>query len=248
MSQVVLYPCIVTYMEQAAPGGNYGTLNRFNVGASGKTDSAMRALMRIDLNLIGAATIADTSKLELYDTGLGTAAGGETYYASLVLQTAWTEEGANWTFYDGANGWDGLGCGTEGTDWDKDFASVSPALGAQGWQEFTGATLQGLLQEIIDNRSGILDIIIHWRQADGTPYENADSFSHYDSDDSASPISDTRPKLTIDYANGDVPNIKRLPFTDPNKSYKPHAYWPCVKTIAGVAQANVKKLASISEH
>ena len=240
MSQVVLYPCIATWISEAVPGGNYGTSNRMNIGAGGKTEGAMRTLLRIDLQLIGAATIADTSKLELYDTGGGTDAGNMSYYAYNILQTGWTEEGATWTTYDGVNSWDGAGCSTIGTDYEITFQPFSFSLGAAGWQEWTGATFQSLLQEAIDNHGGVLDILMKW------DLENADNYSHYEAEKAGA--ASRQPKLTIDYADGDVPGIASIAGGYHQATPGLSAYWTCVKTIAGEPVAHIKSLAGVSQH
>jgi hypothetical protein len=246
MSQVILYPCVVTWMSESVPDGNLGTSNRMNIGAGGKTEAAMRTLLRIDLQLIGAATIADTSKLELYDTGGGTDTGGQNYYAYTVLQTAWTEEGATWNTYDGVNAWDAVGCSTNGVDYDSGFQVYSVSLGGVGWQTWdqtpdaSGRDLNDILQEAIDNHGGVLDILIRW------DVEVADNYSHYDSEESLAGT-DTRPKLTIDYSGGDVPNIAGISSLHHVK-HAPRIHWTCVKSIAGQPVADVKKLAGVSEH
>lgn len=246
MSQVILYPCIVTWINQGVPAANYGDSNRMNIGAGGKETTGHRALLRIDLQLIGAATITNTSKLELYDTGGGTDTGNQNYYAYTVLQTAWTEGGATWNTYDGVNAWDAAGCSTNGVDYDSNFQAYSLSLGGFGWQTWEQSPdasdnyLSYILQEAIDSHGGMLDMIIGWN------LENADNYSHYESDNTLA--ANVAPKLTIDYTGGDEPGIAAIAggyhVVIPGVS----AYWTCVKSIAGEPVAHVKSLAGVSQH
>lgn len=240
MSQVILYPCVTTYMNEAVPDGNYGIVNRFRIGSAAKSGGEYRVLLRIDLSLIGAATIADTSKLELYDTGMGNDAGGISYPMYLVLQTAWTEEGGTWNKYDGVNTWHTGGCSTDDVDYEAtDWVVNSVSLGGAGWQEWIGIApgtlFNELLQEIIDNRGGVADVTIRTNSVANATY------SDYESDEGTNNL---WPKLTIDYTGGNVPNIATVSSFYPPKPVS----WTCVKTIAGQPAADVKVLAGVSEH
>lgn len=247
MSQVIFYPCVCTYIASGAvQDANYGTSNRVRVGTVSKGDvnQNARTLIHIDLSVLGAITVQSTSKLELYDTGGGTGSPGQVFNIYRVVRTNWIEEGVTWNKYDGTNAWTTAGCSHDGND----YSSTTPAVSTHTlpnpysppyWASWTGAAFAGMVQDAIDNRSSQFHVIVRWAGE-----ESAEMYVEYESDDATSTM---RPKLTIDYTGGNVPNIASLDGKLHDSDLRTPAWWTCVKTVAGEPHADVKKLAGVSK-
>lgn len=187
MAQLVVDPiAICTFVHKGFPNMNSGSQTDVAVDDSQTSIFAIartrRGLMRADISSIAGETINSTSKLEVY---VSVAYGATAQTIHRITQGAWTEMGATWNKYDGINAW-----ATPGGDFSTPTVPyTSPS--ATGWFTITGADLAAFLQDALDNRAGIVDMLL---KCDTEPQGPAKGFL-FNSDDAAS----NKPKLTVDY-------------------------------------------------
>ncbi|MEX0678360.1 MAG: DNRLRE domain-containing protein [Pirellulales bacterium] len=131
---------------------NYGDDFALIVGTQnlGKdSQSLFRAILRFDLTSLITATIVDAT-LTL------TAAGGnitnETFSIHRLTQPDWTEFGATWNVYDLGRAWIFLGGDYDPTP----VQSVSHTF----IQNLVFNQIKPLVEDAIENRAGILDVLI----------------------------------------------------------------------------------------
>lgn len=183
-----------TYMEQLVPNTNYGSSTQIILGEqyTDKVSNNLNALLRTDISAIPAgATIAATSRLRLYVIS-HTGGAGKTLsvFGGRTLR-AWTENGATWNKYDGTNAWTSGGGEGYTTDFNDPLAVFTLPDVTATWFEWTGAGLAAFLQDALDTRAGIVQMVLFSYNA------LVDGYWVIASDDYATTT--LRPQLIVDY-------------------------------------------------
>jgi hypothetical protein len=165
---------------------NFGTDVLLQAGTAtvGKSTLHFRSLLRFDLASLppGSSIVDATLALAHANSNLSTSA---TFYASRLTQPAWTELGATWNKYNGASNWSAAG--GDFTTVDQDSCTISSST-----QDLTFPTLANLVVDAIQNRGGVLHLLVRGpEESSGTKLFGGNS------SDSASASS--RPKLTVNY-------------------------------------------------
>jgi hypothetical protein len=183
MSILTIQPSnIDTYLAQASPTTNYGTLAYIDVGAA--AGGIRRPILKFDFSALPDGAIISAATLSLYLYGLSNQAQGRTYWAYELTQTGWTETGATWNKYDGTNNWTAAG-GDYTTD---DGASFTmPADG--NWADWN---VLALCQHFQSTHSKVA----HFLLRDGT--ETGTKTGRFYSRDETTQTT-LRPKLVITY-------------------------------------------------
>jgi hypothetical protein len=188
--QIVLQPDAAEGIDtHISDGGNadsnFGNLTSLAIGTAqfGKFTNIYRMLMRFDLGTIpvGAAIVHAT--LTLFNAP-SSITGTPDFKAYRVTEPGWTEFGATWNQYDGANSWTAAG-GDYTTD-DHDTAPYDLESG-----ELVFDSLAALAADAIANRNGLLDLLFIGPEAGSSNYLQVYS------SDAADPAS--RPRLAVDY-------------------------------------------------
>ena len=151
----------------------------------------VRSLLDFDISAIPAgSTIQDTSKLELYVLSIYTNGSGTAQTGYRITQAAWTETGVTWNKYDGTNAWT-----TAGGDYSTPSVSYTGPT-TTGWFSISGSSFAAFLQDALDNRAGIVRLILRLDAEDGS----VRGFAASNDEDATNP-----PKLTVDSTTGGAP-------------------------------------------
>ncbi len=152
---------------------NYGAeetlLVGHDLGTGDKEDEPIdfRILFRMDLTSLVGQTITSATLKFTHVNVLDTPT--QTYNLYRLTQTGWTELGATWDKYDGSVNWS-----TEGGDFDPSpFATTIRGLGEN--LEFDATTL---VQDALENRSGILNCLIDSTTTDASTVVSFASAEH----------------------------------------------------------------------
>jgi len=174
------------YISSSSATTNFGTATTCSLGVSGKSSTLFtRVLIEFDISSIPAGTTITSANLSLYASAV--AASSENAAVRRVTQT-WTEASATWNTYDGVNPWPVNGTGGDFTTTDQKLFSLQVASDPDPHV----ISLTTLCQDALDNRSGILSVIL-MRRTEASP--NA-TWVFLSSDDGTAA---TRPKLEIVY-------------------------------------------------
>lgn len=176
MAQITFYPADVVWISN-----DYPTINNdgASTGAVGRLQLkepvgyyTWRTLLRTDISSIPVGSIiADTSKVRLYVTDMSGGVG----WAAVIYRClrAWVESQATWNVWSTGNNWTTPGAGGYGTDVYTPLVNfTSPTVGA--WFEVTGAEVAAFLQDALDNRSSIVNMLL--RKATDNDADNRFTF------------------------------------------------------------------------
>ncbi len=187
-------PTADTYIFSGAPDTAYDTAG-LDVGKSYNKISCphkSRILINFDVSSLPGETVS-VATLNLY-CYFDTASVTDTMYA-YRCKRAWTE-GGTWNKYGGTNSWQEAG----GKGADDIAAGLGYATRASAttdtWATVTSG-LAALVQDAIDNRSGILSLLIY-AVGDGSPNENNKNTFR----DSEYATAGLRPYLDVTLAGG----------------------------------------------
>ena len=176
-----------TYIANAsAANNNFGQTGELTIGTRivGKSSQTLfRALLRFDVTQLVGASI--TSAALTITAGGGSLSVNETFTLHRLTQANWTELGATWNAYNGANAWT-----TSGGDFDPTPAQ-SLTIPTVQYLVFDG--LGAIVEDALRLRGGLLDVLIKGTATGGSKY--LDCYS------SSDPTPENRPKLVIHYTN-----------------------------------------------
>lgn len=167
-------------------------------------DDFRRALLKFDVSSIPAGAIIGAATLTLFGdySAVGADYDPRTFYCYRCTR-AWVEGQATWIIYSTGNDWAtaGLGAGTDYVTTGGDTTSqtlLDPRL------EFDG--LAALVQDALDNRSGILNVVIIGPEVAGVRF-------YADMGDSDTGNADERPMLVVGYDKLDVESSDASAYT-----------------------------------
>jgi hypothetical protein len=141
------------HIQEAAPTTNLGAATTIRVQATAA--AKIRSLLTFDLSSLGAITVASNVTLDLFHVAMS----GSNFLAGLSRITqAWIEAEVTWNIYSTGNNW-----ATAGGDFTAtgQVTGITIPAGSSADLRISGSLLRDLVQDAIDNQSGILDIIIH---------------------------------------------------------------------------------------
>lgn len=133
-------------------GTNFGGLSTLNIGTLTFFKGLLafyRAILRFDLTALIGASITDATLTLTNHSGNVT---GETFSVHRLTQPNWTELGATWDVYNGSNSW-----GVAGGDF---VATATQSLTISSVQSLVFDQLKPLVEDAIQNRGGLLDVLI----------------------------------------------------------------------------------------
>jgi hypothetical protein len=176
-----------TYIANASvANNNFGLDAQLTIGTRivGKSSQTLfRALMRFDLTQLIGAVITDAT-LTISAFG-GSLSFDETFSLHRLTRPDWTELGATWNAYNGANAWT-----TPGGDFDP---TPAQSLTIPTVQNLVFVNLGSLVDDALRLRGGLFDVLIKGTATGGSKY--LDCYSASDS------TPENRPKLVINYTN-----------------------------------------------
>ncbi len=202
MSTLTLQPTVPDNLDNMLsrenPNTNYGTNNTLQAGTDNTLlgDTVTRFLVGFDVSSIQSGSVINSATLTFKLTGAGARPGPTIFTASRVTRE-WTHSGSTWNKYDGTNNWT-----TPGGDYTATGA-VTASVGAPvagSTAVWTG--LEDLVSDAIENRSGLLSLIIT-----GPEDVGYDAFLVAHSGHSTVTAAN-RPKLEIDYTT--YPIVERI--------------------------------------
>lgn len=193
MSTLTLQPNaangIDTMISSLQTSTNYGTTDLLQVGnARVGSDDFRRSLYKFDISSIPAGSVISSATLTLtgdYSTTGGVPSSG-TFYCYRCTRN-WVKGEATWTIYSTGNNWATSGGGA-GTDYVTTDGDSSVQQYTDTSLEFDG--LAALAQDALDNRSGILNLIVIGPETAGVRFY---------SETSASDDADDWPQLEVVY-------------------------------------------------
>ena len=175
-----------TYIAAASSVQNYGT--QTNLITDSQNSSGVRSLLRFDLSAVpaGATILSATFEMYYFYTRV---ANTESLRLHRALRD-WTETGATWRTYDGANNWT-----TQGGDYDPAIvASATLTATVNLWKSWNVTSLvQGWVGGAYPNQGMLLE---------SQPASGNKERHFYSSDYVTNPA--LRPKLTIVYVASDL--------------------------------------------
>lgn len=139
-------PTADTYVDISAPTDNFGDSNFLNTSDSQNVLSAQNSLLLFDVSSLNGKTIV-SAQLE---------AGEESGNAPTVTlrrctRTNWVKAEVTWNIYKTGSNWTQAG---------GDFSTPTVDYTLPGNNTFIATGLAALVQDAIDNRSGLLSIAI----------------------------------------------------------------------------------------
>jgi hypothetical protein len=180
MSQLILQPDatlgVDTYVSSVGATINFDAEIVLRAGTDKFSKSSIayvRPLLRFDLSGVPAGSVIHSATLTLYPAN-GILSGGGTFNLYRLTQPAWTESGATWNTYDGAQAWNTAG--GDYTTLDGDETSL-----AGPGENLVFAALKNLAIDALANRGGLLHAIIlgpeigstdRYYEAYGSDWEN----------------------------------------------------------------------------
>jgi hypothetical protein len=192
MTTVILQPNAANGIDafiadQSLANTNFGTNTQLIAGRQliSSLNTNIRSLIRFDLSAYIGSVIEAGTELFLDGTGSSFTGGGSiTFSIHRVTQTGWTEGGVTWNKYDGTNAWASAGGDFVASPWNSQGPYSSTV-------DLT-FDMQAAVQDAIDNRSGILDILLN---------SDAVTTNNYLTIHSSDALLETSgPKLTIIYS------------------------------------------------
>lgn len=140
-----------TYLDAGNTAVNYGSFNRLEIGWTAAA-LARRAILKFDLSVLPAGSVVTRARLLLKGSAAASSSGTPAKVRRLT-QSAWVESTATWANYDTALPW-----GVAGGDFsiiDQVDWTLPIVVG-----DFEISGLKVLAQDAIDNRSGLLHVIL----------------------------------------------------------------------------------------
>lgn len=201
MSTLTLQPTtpdnLDNLMSRENPNLNYGGNATLQAGTdnTGFGDTVTRFLIGFDVSQIPSGSVITSATLTFKMTGSASRPDPTIFTASRVTRS-WTHNGSTWNKYDGSNDWT-----TPGGDYTATGA-VTASIGAPvsgGTAAWTG--MEDLVSDAIENRSGLLSLIIT-----GPEDVGYDAYMAVHSGHAAT--ASNRPKLEIEYTT--YPIVERI--------------------------------------
>lgn len=139
------------YVDNVNASTNHGTGSLAMQAPTGKAGAILRPLLSFDVSSLAGATVtAATLTIDVQGTS-GSAAAAHLYRVT----QAWVEASATWNTYDGTHSW-----ATAGGDYTTTGGVGFTAPGSVG--SFTVSGLAALVQDAIDNRAGLFDLLLRY--------------------------------------------------------------------------------------
>lgn len=152
-------------INSTLPTTNFGTSTAMAITWASGTTLIRRGLIRFDLSAIPAGSAISAAALTFNHADPTGDATGKALELHRITQPAWTELGSTWNTYDGTNNWASAG---------GDFVALAGATeaapaagGGAGTVEYDVKTLA---QDALDERSGLLDLLIRLDNESGSDY------------------------------------------------------------------------------
>jgi hypothetical protein len=123
---------------------------------SKEANSRYRSILRFDLTSLVGASITDATLLLTASHGSFT---NETFAIHRLTQPGWTEFGASWNAYDVGHPW-----ATLGGDFDP---TPAQSLFIPSVQNLAFDQLKSLVEDALQNRGGMLDVLVKGTAASG---------------------------------------------------------------------------------
>lgn len=164
MTQLVVTPSIDSTMSQKDPDTNFGALGTIGCGilrAGGAKDDTNHAIANFDVSAIPLDAIISGAVMHRLIT-LADPSPHSIDIQRCTRPTQWTENGVTWNKYDGVTVWTSGGGDRDNTT-PPTLTEVEPV--APGPYDVSG--LGGFVRDALDNRNGIVSIIIS--NTDGDP-------------------------------------------------------------------------------
>ena len=163
MAVATLQPTADTYTSGGSQSTNFGTSNFVLAGVAtpGKSAQILRGLFRFSLASLLTAESIDEAVLTffIYSNNAATA----TFGVHRITQPAWTELGATYLKYDGANNWAGAGGDFDASAWQAGIAPLDDTY-------LIFDSVLAAVVDAIDNRGGVLDTLLKGSATTGTNY------------------------------------------------------------------------------
>ena len=150
-------PSADTWLRESTPAANYGTAQSFILGwDTGAGSGKNRIVLRFDLTSLPAGANITAATLTLVkDTASASAVVDGIYYFRRLTQTAWVQLEATWNIYKTGSNWITAGASGDYTTTDQDSVTITAATTSMVF-----GSLAPLVQEAINNRAEVLDVII----------------------------------------------------------------------------------------
>jgi hypothetical protein len=167
MAELTVEADIDAYMMGAPPelkDVNFGDVTTIRLGISydgGVKSFWYRPIGNFDVSALAEASL-NSAKL-VREMSFATSGGVASKLSRCTRPAAWTEDGVTWNKYDGTNDWTAGGGDFDDTGPPAVIDYTEPS--GAGTHELAG--LLGFVQDALDNRNGIVSIII--RLADESP-------------------------------------------------------------------------------
>lgn len=159
------YPTQDTWITNDSPTTNYGTSNVMTIGASSGKSGVIRytALINFDVSDIPAGSTIDDAKITFFVSALGWGGGFIDYSVHRIHENRedWHETQATSNEWKTGSSWTGQNATSAGVDYalsvPDGYTFQGPSASGEFW-DLTG--LATFVQDAVDNRAGILRIII----------------------------------------------------------------------------------------
>lgn len=146
-------PSADTIIASAAPDTNSSTTQALVAGNVFVTsDNIKRSLLRFDLSGVPSIAAVSAASLTLTDVSGYTVSAGSSFKVYRITQTSWTDTGVTWNKYDGSSTW------TKGGEFST--ALLDSHVIVAGVTTFSFSSMVGLVNDALQNRSNILDVIV----------------------------------------------------------------------------------------
>lgn len=191
MSTLVQAASIDSYISGQATTTNYGTdlgLACRLIMVGGFKVQWERTIFNFDLSSIPAGSTINSISLALEVWGVDASAAVK--LQRCTRPATWTEMGVTWLKYDGTNNWTNAGG-------DRDLTVTVTGTFPSGtgtWTIPTSANFVTIAQDAIDNRSGILSLILFLSDESSSGSSRGGSMRSQEYDGGSA-----EPKVTVDY-------------------------------------------------
>lgn len=177
------------YITSSFATSNYGTdTNLYIQTTSGKSPSYLYSLLEFDVSDIPAGATIDAAKFTFYCHTVNFG-GGFTNGGVARLLRAWVESQVTFNDWKSGSAWTSPGALSDGNDYTSSGQVTWTAPTSAGSFDITG--LASLVQDALDNRSGVLSVVVRRTSA-----PDSNGILCYSSDHGTA---SQRPKLTVDY-------------------------------------------------
>jgi len=189
-----------TQLDSFNTATNYGTYPYYFAGIpTSKAARVCRALLRFDLSALAGSTLTDAT---LCQYAWEVQSANVSFSVCRLTQAAWSETGATWSTYDGAQAW-----ATPGGDYTTTNPACVSFIGPSATGLF-GVSVTALVQDALSHHGGQLQLVVKVASEAGTHYYAAKS-----REDATNP-----PYLTVNYI---PPTPTRTPTATNTPTYTP---------------------------